>query len=166
MEALDKVMGTGGGLVVVDFSSRGNSAHFRGEGWSGQETDRVWAIGPSSVLRIPLQASDRPVMLEAELAPAHVPPMITGQLVRVRVNGIAMGGLRVNSRMMIRCEVAPSLTRRDGGLEIEFEFPGFYRPSLLGISDDRRPLSCWFSFACAYTLDMFQPGPHFPSSHP
>src|ERR1700726_2542159 len=104
-------MGTGGGLVVIDFSETGNSAHFRRDGWSGQEPDRVWGIGPRSVLEVPIQSAGRPVVLEAEIAPAVASPHVTGQLVRVRVNGISIGGVRIVSRTMIRCEIDPAAVR-------------------------------------------------------
>jgi hypothetical protein len=162
----DDKMGTGGGLIVIDFSEQGNSAHFRGEGWSGQEPDRVWGIGPRSVLRVPLQSSGRPMMLEAELGPCHAPPEIAGQIVHVRVNGAAAGGIRLEGLSMLRCEIDPAVARPDGILEIEFEFPGFYVPAGLGDSVDQRPLSCWFTFVRVYTTDMFNPGPHFPPSEP
>lgn len=159
-------MGTGGSLVVIDFSERGNSGRFRRDGWSGQETDRVWGVGPRSVLMVPIQSSGRPIVIEAELAPALPSPVVTGQLVRIGINGIAIGGARIGSRTMIRCEIDPPIPGPDGTLEIEFGFPGFCRPDLLGVSTDDRPLSCWFSFVRVYTKDMYKPGPWFPPSHP
>jgi hypothetical protein len=158
-------MGTGGGLFIIDFSEQGNSAHFRRDGWSGQEPDRVWGVGPRSVLVVPIQSSGRPIVLEAELAPAAPSPAITGQLVRVDANGIALGAVRIGSRTMIRHEIDPALSR-DGMLEIEFGFPGFSRAGSFGVSKDDRPLSCWFSFVRIYTKDMYKPGPWFPPSHP
>jgi hypothetical protein len=158
-------MGTGGGLFVIDFSEQGNSAHFRRDGWSGQEPDRVWGIGPRSVLLVPIQSSGRPIVLEAELAPAEPSPAITGQLVRIGVNGTAVGAVRIGSRTMIRHEIDPALLR-GGMLEIEFGFPGFSRAGSFGISKDDRALSCWFSFVRIYTKDMYKPGPWFPPSHP
>ena len=159
-------MGTGGGLIIIDFSEQGNSASFRREGWSGQEADRVWSVGPRSRLRVPLQSSGRPMMLEAEMGPGQASPTPTGQIVRVRVNGELIGGTRLNVRSMIRCEIAPALCREDGILDVDFEFPGFYRPDMMRISKDDRPLAAWFSFVRVYTTDMFSPGPHFPSSRP
>src|SRR6266568_3558592 len=73
-------MRTGGALLVIDFSKAGNSAHFRREGWSGQEDDRVWAVGPRAVLRAPIQSSGRSLILEAEIGPCRVPPEVGGQL--------------------------------------------------------------------------------------
>jgi hypothetical protein len=159
-------MGTGGGLVVIDFSENGNSAYFRQEGWSGQEPDRVWGIGPRSVLAVPIQSSGRPIVLEVELAPGQSLPNIMGQIVRVGVNGTALGHVRIDGRSMIRTEIDPELARQDGVLNIDFGFPGFHRPALSCDSSDDRPLSCWFSFVRIYTMDMFKPGPWFPTSHP
>ena len=158
-------MGTGGGLVVIDFTKQGNSAHFLRDGWSGQEPDRVWAVGPRSRLVVPIPTSGRAIILEAELAPTDPSPIAAGQIVRVRVNGSAIGGIRLNSRTMIRCEIDPAIAGHEGRLDIEFEFPGFYRPNSLGVAGDDRPLSCWFSFARLYTTDMYKPGPWFPASH-
>jgi hypothetical protein len=159
-------MGTGGSLIVIDFSEQGNSAHFRAEGWSGQEPGRVWGIGPRSALRVPIQSSGRPMMLEAEIGPNHGPPEVTGQIVNVRVNGTVIGGVRLEALSVIRCSIDPVIARPDGILEIEFECPGFHVPAWLGVSGDQRSLSCWFTFVRLYTTDMFEPGPHFPASDP
>jgi len=159
-------MGTGGGLVVIDFTGQGNSAHFRREGWSGQEPDRVWGVGPRSVLRVLIQSSARPMMLEAEIGPAVAPPAITGQIVRVQINGTPVGSVVLRTRTMIRCEIDPALVPADGVLYVEFGFPGFHRPESRQIPNDPRPLSGWFSFVRVYTTDLFMPGPHFPPSTP
>jgi hypothetical protein len=159
-------MGTGGGLIVIDFTDQGNSAHFRHGGWSDQELDRVWAIGPRSVLRIPIQPSGRSLLLEAEIGPAKAPPSISGQIVRIHVNGTAIGSVRLDTRSMIRCAIDPELVGEAGIVELEFEFPGFFRPDSLQILNDNRPLSGWFSFVRLYTMDLFRPGPHFPTSAP
>ena len=126
----------------------------------------MWGIGPRCVLRIPLQTSGVACILEVELGPCHAPPEISGQIVRINMNGVAIGWTRLDALAMIRCEIAPSVTDGDGLQDIEFEFPGFYQPEMLGRSTDSRPLSAWFSFARLYTTDMFRPGPHFPTSHP
>jgi hypothetical protein len=159
-------MGTGGSLVVIDFSELGNSAHFRRVGWSEQEPDRVWGVGPRSALRIPIQAAGRPMVLEAEIEPHNAPLTITGQIVRVLINGIALGIVRLNCRSMIRCEIAPPLHGPDGIQQIEFGCPGFYRPEFGPISQDHRPLSVSFFRARLYTTDLFKPGPHFPTIQP
>ncbi len=105
-------------------------------------------------------------MLEAELAPGQPSPNITGQIVRVAVNGTNLGSVRIDGRSMVRTEIDPVLICQNGVLKIEFGFPGFHRPDLACDSSDERPLSCWFSFVRVYTLDMFKPGPWFPTSHP
>jgi hypothetical protein len=159
-------MGTGGGLLIIDFSRLGNSAHFRGEGWSGQEDDRVWAVGPCAILRVPMQTSGRSLIVEAEMGPGRMLPEIGGQLVRVVVNGTALGWVRLDARSMIRCEIGAALTREDGILDVAFDFPGYFRPAALRPGEDKRPLAAWFSFVRLYTTDMFKPGPHFPTSGP
>jgi hypothetical protein len=162
----DQGMGTGGGLVVIDFSEKGNSAYFRREGWSGQEPDRVWAVGPRSLLRIPIQSSGRAIILDAEIDPRREPPMVMGQLVRVGINGTDVGSVRINRPSMIRYKIDPEIAGREGVLDLEFAFPGFFRPDLLGASGDSRPVSGSFSFIRLFTTDMFTPGPHFPTSRP
>ncbi len=124
------------------------------------------ALVRAALLRVPLQSSGRPMMLEAELGPCQAPPEITCQLVHVRVNGTAVGGARLQALSLLRCEIEPTLARPGGILEIEFECPGFYVPAGLDDSADQRPLSCWFTFVRVYTTDMFSPGPHFAPSEP
>jgi hypothetical protein len=159
-------MGTGGSLVVIDFSEQGNSASFRRAGWSGQEPDRVWGTGPRSVIRVPIQPAGRPMVLEAEVGPGHHPPVHRGQIVRVRINGTAIGSTHLDTRALIRCDIDPALAGQDGILEIEFEFPGFYRPDWLRTAPDDRPLSGWFSFVRVYTTDIFHPELDFQPSVP
>jgi len=60
----------------------------------------VWGIGPRCVLRIPLQTSGVACILEVELGPCHAPPEIAGQIVRLRVNGAAIGWARLDAQAM------------------------------------------------------------------
>lgn len=126
----------------------------------------MWGIGPRSVLRVPLQSSSSPFILEAELGPCHSPPKIIGQIVRLRVNGVAVGSIRLETLSLLRCTIGPVVAHPDGMLEIEFESPGFYAPAGLVRCADRRSLSCWFSSVCVYTTDMFATGLHFPVIYP
>ena len=159
-------MPNGGCLVVIDFSKEGNSEYFRRDGWSDQEPGWVWGIGARSQLRIPIEAAGSPLVLEAEIAPAVFQDLITRQIVRVQINGIALGGVRLDGRSMIRCEIDPALLRADGILEIEFGFPGFFRPGFARLSPDDRPLSCSFYVVRVYTIDLIRFGPNFLAGAP
>jgi len=148
----------GGSLIVIDFSQNGNSARFRGKGWSGQEPTMVWGLGPSSTLRVPMETAGKPVVLEAEIDPCRHPPALSGQIVRVLVNGTELGAARLSVRSMIRCEIDPELIVDNAPLDIEFQFPGFVRPKALRHSGDGRALSGAFSFVRLYTKGLFETG--------
>ena len=77
-----------------------------------------------------------------------------------------MQSQRPKTWAMIRCEIAPPLHGIDGIQQIEFDCPGFYRPELMPMSQDHRPLSVSFFRVRLYTTDLFKPGPHFPTVHP
>ncbi len=147
----------GGAFVAIDFSADGNSACFRKDGWSSQEPDMIWAIGPRSTLRIPFQASGRAVVLEMDVAPCRKPPEIAGQYLRVRANGTPIGDTRLDVRELLCFEIAPEIAGTGGYLDIELEFPGFFQPRAMRFSVDDRALSGAFRLVRAYTKDMAVP---------
>ena len=165
IKPIDAKQSRGGVLTIVDFGEHGNSAIYRREGWSGQEPRAIWGLGPRSVLRLTIQPTGRPVVLDAEIDPCRQLPNLRGQIVRVRVNGTAIGAARLDQRSMIRAWIPPSAQREDGVLEIEFGFPGFLRPKSMRYSGDIRPLSGLFSFVRAYTQDLLPPGPWCAPTH-
>jgi hypothetical protein len=150
--------GASGSLAVIDFSQNGNSASFRKDGWSAQEPDMVWGVGPRSSLRLTVHPYDQPLILEAEIDPCRNPPTIVGQFLRVAANRVAIGSARLLKRSVIRCEIQPEIAGEDGVLDIEFFFPGFLRPSRLRCSQDTRPLSGSFSFVGVYTKTIYELG--------
>ena len=148
---------TRGGFVLIDFGEGGNSAYFREEGWSGQEREMIWGAGPRSRLRIPFQAAGQAVVLEADINPCRAHPEIAGQIMRIRVNGIPVGDTRLDERTLVQCEIDPAIAGTGGILEVDFEFPGFFRPSGFRQSLDRRPLSGAFFLVRVHTKDMSLP---------
>ena len=148
----------GGSLVHIDFSALGNSNRFRREGWSGQESSIVWAAGFRSSLVLPIRSFGRPLMLEFEVEPNRRLPTVSGQIVRVTVNGVGLGSAVIRSRAMVRCELDPAIIGDGDSLDIEFECPGFYRPCWLRPGADDRALSLAFIFLRVYTKDIMQAG--------
>ena len=146
-----------GGFVLIDFAEGGNSAYFREEGWSGQERELIWGTGPRSRLRIPFQAAGQAVVLEADICPCRMHPEIAGQIVRIRVNGTPVGDTRLDERTLVQCEIDPAIAGTGGILEVDFEFPGFFRPGAFRQPRDQRPLSGAFFLVRAFTKDMSLP---------
>ncbi len=155
----DRLPLRGGSLVHIDFTVHGNSSRFRREGWSGQEPLFVWAVGFRSSLALTIPSFGRPLVLEFEVEPNRRLPTVTGQIVRVTVNGADLGSAVIRSRAMVRCELDPAIIGDGDSLAIAFECPGFYRPGWLRPGADDRPLSLAFTFVRVYTKDMMEAGP-------
>jgi len=129
----------------VDFRASGGSAAWRGAGWSAQEADGVWSVGPRSVLTLPGLPKDWPddeaATLEFDLSPCLAPPLVTAQYVSLTLNGVALGWQRVEGPARIRCAVAPGLMRAGETSVLTCEHPGFVRLDRLGAGADDRPLA-------------------------
>jgi hypothetical protein len=133
----------GAAMLFIDFGKTGTSQDVRGEGWSGQEADSVWAIGSRSTLTLPDLPASQTFIVEVDVNPCLALPSIHAQFLAVRANGHALGWQRVTGPSRIRCRIPPDL-RAGAGLVITFEHPGFVRGDLLGTTKDNRPLAIRF----------------------
>jgi len=154
----DKPLLRGGSLLHIDFTAHGNSSSFRREGWSAQEPSIVWAVGFRSSLGMKIPSFGRPLVLEFEVEPCRHLPEISGQIIRVTINGVALGSAVIRSRGMVRCELDPAIIGDGDALDIEFGCPGFFRPAWFRPGGDDRMLSLAFAFLRVYTKDIMEAG--------
>ncbi len=119
----------------------------------------VWAVGPRSSLSLTIPSFGQALVLEFEVIPCRHEQLPAGQLLRVCVNGMPIGSARLMRPAMVRCEIGQDMINDSGSLEIDFEFPAFYRPAWLRYAADSRPLSAAFRFLRVYTKDIMRPGP-------
>jgi hypothetical protein len=142
----------GGGLLIVDFGIKGNSALYRTFGWSGQEETYVWTIGGSSGLRLPPAAGRTPLRLVIDLSICVFAPLVTSAIVRVFANGHRIGSARVIGRTRLSFAVPEGLIPQGEPIDLRFEHPCFVRPDFVGRIGETRPLGL-----CIYSLALYPP---------
>jgi hypothetical protein len=128
----------------VDFGADGGSAAVRGAGWSAQEPDSAWSVGPCSVLTMPAWPDDRAATLELDVTPCLAPPLVTAQYLCVRLNGVALGWQRIEGPARLRCPIRAGMIEPGVPVVLSFEHPGFLRLDRLGAGADDRPLALRF----------------------
>ena len=133
-------------ILTVDFSQSTNSQKSLGAGWGRQEADHLCTLGRQSVLWVDAPPRHRALMLEIDAKPAADVPVISGQLLRVYVNGCLAGFAVVKQRSVLRCRIEPHMVQPGSPIEITFEHPCFVRLDLLGVPGDARPLALAFFF--------------------
>lgn len=141
-------------LLVVDFSAAGNSAYYRGQGWSGQERDFVWAVGGESRMSLPAVAARQALTLELAVNPALAGDMLQAQPLTVWVNGTPVGMVVLRGRSRVRFQVDPGLIKPNEPIALTFEHPGFVRMDWLGHNADDRHLAISFLAVRFYTNDL------------
>jgi hypothetical protein len=143
--------------VEVDFQVRGNSAACRLDGWSTQETDRVWAIGTTSGLRMQRPAGEGPLILDLEVALTVYTSMLRGQILRVRLAGHLLGSVLLTRRSVVRARIAPEILGDAEFLDLRFEHPGCVCPAHMRFSVDDRTLGVSFVRVRSYPESLLEP---------
>ena len=125
--------------IDVAFGVDGNAAVYLGAGWSGQESGFSWAAGDRSILRLPaLQPAGR-FYFEIDIVPFVSGLAITGQRLRVRINGREAFSFPKLPREVVSFTIPGELMRRTAPIEIVFEYPDAPSPrQATGGDDDRR----------------------------
>jgi hypothetical protein len=136
--------------ITIDFKRSGNSGQYRASGWSGSETDFTWSIGPQSFLIVDRFDARENVVIELDVQPLRLPPLVKGQVLDVHVNGRSVGCCRLAERRLLRFDVSSEALLQGQRTEIRFDHPCFARPKLLGVSEENRPLA-----VCFYRVRLF-----------
>jgi hypothetical protein len=153
-----KLSRQGGSLLSVDFSRAGNSARYQLDGWGSQEPNFVWSLGPTSGLRLPVPWDRKPLVLDLDVNPCVSPPLLRGQILRVRVNGHLLGSEVLTARSVLRCRIEPELLGVDETIELRFDHPSFVAPIHLRYSSDKRPLAVSFFSVRLYSEELLEHG--------
>jgi hypothetical protein len=138
--------------VLIDFAASGNSATVRTHGWSTPEPSLIWAIGAESGLRLPAVEMPETLVLDLDVNPCTAPPVVTDQILRVRVNGHYVARCRLFGLSRVRCHVDAGLLRAGQPIDVTFEHPCFVRSDFLTNSVDKRPLAISF-----FSLRLYSP---------
>lgn len=142
-------------LLLIDFGAAGNGRAFRAAGWSGQESDSVWTVGPRSTLVLPSLPGAETFILDLDITPCRIEQSgVHGQVLAVSMAGHSLGQARITGPSRVRCRiqggllVPDDLPRQgrtgDGTMTLSFEHPCYVRPDLFGGNKDSRPLAIRF----------------------
>lgn len=129
------------GPFVVDFSASGNSAQYRGIGWSHQEPAYVWGLGPAAELVLPGRAAPLDMRLVLDAVPLVRPPVVPTQRLILHVNGRRAAEAVLTKSGLVEMAVPAEFLPADGPVRLRFELPDAASPRDLGESDDRRKLA-------------------------
>ena len=127
-------------VLVVDFKDGGDSANYRGAGWSHQEQDFVWMIGDHSTLKLPVSPRRSGYELQLDVCPAVMPPRVPFQRLTVEVNGISLGTQEVRLPETLTFTISLNLENANQ-LNFMLRHPDAVVPADEGSSQDIRVLS-------------------------
>jgi tetratricopeptide (TPR) repeat protein len=129
---------------AIDFTAAGNSAAHRVSGWSGQEEERVWSVGASSVLLLPALDPTTDWSLEINANPLVHPPVLPAQRLSVRLGSALLLEERLTKAQTLRVLAPRELLVARRPLPLVFEHPDYATPRDIGVNRDARPLAVCF----------------------
>ena len=138
--------------LVVDFSRAGNAGSFMLTGWSGQESDFVWTLGPRSTIAMPRLHPEANTEIEVDVAgfdgDQSLPLMF-------RVGSQVVGDFRVKGRQRVRFQLPPGAAPGSGAV-LEIEHPA-YRPSQPHVAGARELAFCFRRMTFAFVREPMAP---------
>lgn len=131
--------------ATIDFAQPGNSAEFRGHGWSGQEGEHVWAIGATSELLFKSIPERGALLAKLDVWPHIALPALTAQRLTVLANGAEVGNFEVTKHELLEFLIPDTAILGQDRLLLEFRHPDAARPSDVNPNHpDRRRLALAF----------------------
>ncbi len=124
----------------VSFGTGGNSAAYKGAGWSSEETGHTWTDKPAATLEMKVPKADTSLELTMRMSALVKPPALPFQPVVVTVNGIKVADWEVNSEQDYRATIPKTALDATGGLHIQLSIPKAASPTSLGLGQDDRVL--------------------------
>lgn len=155
----------GGTLFIVDFHRDGNSAEYRTFGWSAQEDTYVWSVYGSSGLRLPAPLEYGQLSVEIDFSICIYDDLLTTAVVRVFVNGHAVGSTRATGHIRLRFIIPAAFIEVGKSIDLRFEHPCFVRMDVTQLQNENRALGlCFYSLAIYHAslepaLDFLRPVP-------
>jgi hypothetical protein len=161
-------------VLLVNFGAGGNSHAVRAAGWSGQEADWVWTVGPHSTLTLPLLPDSGTFILDLDITPCRIEQIgVHGQMLAISIAGHLLGRCRVTGPCRLQCRIPAELFAPDdalkpsetgqGRMTLSFEHPCYACPDLVSANKDGRPLAIRFfglrlyPDSMAATIDRLMP---------
>ncbi|BAE49879.1 hypothetical protein [Paramagnetospirillum magneticum] len=126
----------------IDFSDRGNSRAFLGDGWSTPEAQLTWAVGSESEVRLlPSKQSGCDVKGTVKAWPFYVKDKSPDPEVTILVNGDQMWKGSIWRDTAIDFTIPAAVWNRDRFVSLKLLHPYARSPQELGVSSDGRKLA-------------------------
>jgi hypothetical protein len=94
-------------LEEIRFGWNDSGNAWLGEGWGTPEDDYVWAVGPRSILRLPVSPDGSPQIALLDMRPFHRPPAPPRQRVQVHADGSAPVTIELHDRLINAFSLRP-----------------------------------------------------------
>ncbi|WP_235705456.1 glycosyltransferase family 61 protein [Acidiphilium iwatense] len=131
-------------LADIDFAEAGKSQLYQREGWSFQEPQHVWAVGPRSVIVLPDVDFAAAALLELDVFALTDQSCLIARRLEVFLNGTSLGGADIAAHATISLVILPGCLLAGATNILEFHHPHCLSPRALGFGDDDRPLAFAF----------------------
>ena len=144
-------------ILTLAFGHGGNAVHHLGGGWSAEEPDGRWMVGPASEIWLENPGPGGDLLLEVEVGLMHGPAGEPRQRLAVGVRDKAIAQIRPGRGGTLAFHVPAALFAAPGPVRLLFVHPDFRRPIDLGEANDDRQLSF---HAKSLRLSRVLPRPH------
>ena len=101
-------------------------------------------------MRLPPMAEHTPLLLGIDCSCATIEPLLTTALLRVFVNGHAIGFVAVQGRTWVRFPIPLAFLRPNEPIELRFEHPAYFRMAMTDLGAEDRMLAVCFYSVCLY----------------
>lgn len=126
-------------LLSLTFGKHGNEANYLGNGWSGDEPDGRWMVGPGSEVWLEHPGSGHDLILELDVGVMAAPFGQSQQRLVVGARNQGIAQVSVSRGGELGFHIPASLVATPGPVRLLFVHPDFQRPmDLQGGSDDRQ----------------------------
>ncbi len=124
----------------VSFGLSGDSARYKGLGWSGPEPSQTWTEGTRASLAFKPPASKEPVYFKMKMAGMNYGDRLPSQPVEVSLNGVKVAHWDVADDKVYSFPLPRDLSVSPAPLAITFAIPKATSPASLGQGGDARRL--------------------------
>jgi hypothetical protein len=128
-------------ILTLSFGKDGNESNYLGNGWSGDEPEGRWMVGPASELWLEHPGQDHDLILELDLGVVDVPSGLAAQRLVIGARNRGIAQIAVAHGGVLGFHIPANLVTGPGPVRLLFVHPDFRRPMDVGGGSDDRQLS-------------------------